>query len=47
MECLGKIVLDFLSLTIFTKISILDVWQGTEYAFIELSILDTKVLKCI
>ena len=29
MECLAKIVNSFQSLTIFAKISILDVWQGS------------------
>ena len=32
MEVLGKIVSRFLFLTIFTKSSILDVWQDSEFA---------------
>ena len=32
MECFSKIVKGCLSLTIFAKCSILDVWQGSEYA---------------
>ena len=32
MEPFGKIIKNFLRLTIFAKSSILDVWQGSEYA---------------
>ena len=31
MECLEKVVNGFELLTIFAKLSILDVWQGSEY----------------
>ena len=34
MECLTKKVNDFQPLTIFAKNSILDVWQGSEYALL-------------
>ena len=32
MECFAKIVNTFQALTIFAKGSILDIWQGSEYA---------------
>ena len=32
MECFAKIVNEFYTLTVFTKRSILDIWQGSEYA---------------
>ena len=47
MERFEKIVLDFGSLAIFAKRSILDVWQGAEYASVELLIPNRKILKCI
>ena len=35
MEHFAKIVQDFQSLTIFTKCSFLDIWQGSVYAFVK------------
>ena len=36
MECFTKIVNGFKQLTIFSKHSILDVWEGSEYGFLKL-----------
>ena len=32
VECFEKIVNGFYQLTVFTKRSIIDIWQGSEYA---------------
>ena len=47
MDCFAKIVNDFYTLTVFTKRSILDIWQVSEYASDCLQILEQQEFRSL